>query len=180
MENKKRTMMLAVLFLLGGACGLEAGNPWNAFAAGVGIPALEPAESVEWCDDLPEVEAAPPRDRSASWRLPKISRGQAQLLAFALLACGTTAIQLVSEELAALETLKLEQESMCPSSNLLRENLLAHQEDGFARCSTSCWLASEMLPFAFKRDYGGSMEACFSRCFQDFALDLLQCAVPGT
>ena len=57
MESKKRTMMLAVLLLLGGACGLEAGNPFKKLVTLLGCTSAprEPREHLnaeEWADRL--------------------------------------------------------------------------------------------------------------------------------
>jgi len=80
------------------------------------FPAPEPAESVEWFDDAPDIplvalanprmprsddgleelkrtQPKPSRQQRTSWRMPRVrmSRGQVQLLTLALLACGATA-----------------------------------------------------------------------------------------
>ena len=60
MESKKRTMMLAVLFLLSGACRIEAGNPFKKLVTLLGCTSdKEPQPKVMRHPDHPRVELTP-------------------------------------------------------------------------------------------------------------------------
>ena len=118
------------------------------------FPTPEQAESVEWHDDIQENQTTAPRDQSSNWRLPRISRGQAQLLTLTLLASGAAA------------------DAMCPYGTRLVTPRMWKQV--FVECDKECGLES----FSFSEQCISPIYyRCLNECSEIVVEWIRQCAV---